>query len=166
MSFWSKCLPGVLVVLLLAPLAHAQRAIFLVRHAEKLYNSDESHVPLSEAGRARAEALAHLLKEAGITAIYSTKTVRTLSTVRPLSLALRLKVTVADQNDAHALVARIRKENATSIVLIVGHANTVPQILYALGYPEEFRIGSDEFDNLFVVQPNGPNPPTVLRLRY
>ncbi|MGH9671155.1 MAG: SixA phosphatase family protein, partial [Terriglobales bacterium] len=140
--------------------------IFLVRHAEKLYDSDETYIPLSKDGQARAEALARLLKDAGITAIYSTQTVRTLSTVRPLSLALQLKVTVADQRNADGLVARIRKQNAKDIVLVVGHANTVPEILRALGYPEEVRIAANEFDNLFVVLPNGSNPPTVLRLRY
>ena len=51
-------------------IACAQRAVFLVRHADRLNESEDS--PLSKAGEARAQLLASLLKDAGITAIYVT----------------------------------------------------------------------------------------------
>lgn len=156
-----------LIAVLLVPLAsEAQRAVILVRHAEKRYNSDEPAVPLSEQGDARAQALAGLLKDAGITAIYSTRTIRTMRTVAPLAKELGLKVTLADQRNPEELLERIRKDHPNGVVLIVGHANTVPQMLRALGDTDRAEIPANEFDNLFVVIPNGSGKPTVLRLHY
>lgn len=156
-----------LLVFLVAPaLCEAQRAVILVRHAEKRYNSDDPATPLSDQGDARAQALADLLKDAGITAIYSTRTIRTMRTAAPLAKQLGLKVTLADQRDPKELVDRIRKEQPNGVVLIVGHANTVPQMLRVLGDTEDVGIPAHEFDNLFVVIPNGSGKPTVLRLRY
>ena len=76
---------AVVAVLLLAQPASAQRTVFVVRHAEKQSESNEPGVPLSEAGRARANRLAAYLKNAGVTAIYSTDFVRTLETAEPLA---------------------------------------------------------------------------------
>jgi broad specificity phosphatase PhoE len=157
---------ALIAVLLVPQAAEAQRAVILVRHAEKRYNSDEPAVPLSEQGDARAQALAGLLKDAGITAIYSTRTIRTMRTAAPLAKELGLKVTLADQRDPEELLERIRKDQPNGVVLIVGHANTVPQLLRALGDTDDVGIPSSEYDNLFVVIPNGSGKTTVLRLRY
>jgi hypothetical protein len=51
-------------------------------------------------------------------------------------------------------------------VLLVGHRETVPALLKALGHPVEIEISETEFDNLFVLTPKADGPPTVLRLRY
>src|SRR5437667_6049036 len=83
---------AVAAVFLLAQSAAAQRAVFVVRHAEKRSESNEPGVPLSEAGRARAGRLAALLKNAGVTAIYSPDFVRTLETAEPLARALKIAV--------------------------------------------------------------------------
>ena len=155
-----------LAFLLVAPLTEAQRAIILVRHAEKRYDSDDPSTPLSDQGDARAHALADLLKDAGITAIYSTRTIRTMRTAAPLAKQLGLRVTLADQKDPEELIERVRKEQPNGVVLIVGHANTVPEMLRVLGDTEEVAIPATEFDNLFVVIPNGSAKATVLRLRY
>jgi broad specificity phosphatase PhoE len=62
--------------------ATAQSTIFVVRHAEK---ADATKDPdLSEAGRARAEALAKALRDAKIAAIYATEFKRTQQTAAPL----------------------------------------------------------------------------------
>ena len=157
---------ALLTLFLVVPLAEAQRAIILVRHAEKRYDSDDPSTPLSDKGDARAQALADLLKDAGITAIYSTRTIRTMRTAAPLAKQLGLKVTLADQKDPEELIERIRKEQPNGVVLIVGHANTVPELLRVLGDSEGVDIPATEFDNLFVVIPNGSVKPTIIRLRY
>ena len=65
--------------------AQAQKAVFLVRHAEKV---DESEDPLlSAAGKARARALARSLRTAGVKAIYVTQYKRTGLTAAPLAAA-------------------------------------------------------------------------------
>jgi broad specificity phosphatase PhoE len=160
------------VVLLLAQPAAAQRAVFVVRHAEKQTESNEPGVPLSEAGRARANKLAALLKSAGVTAIYSTDFVRTLETAEPLARALKIAVrkysaTGPDgKPDLQPLAARLKAEHARDIVLVVGHSNTVPPLLKAFGCAEDITIAASQYDDLFAVVPRGDGPPVLLRLTY
>jgi broad specificity phosphatase PhoE len=52
----------------------AEPTIFVVRHAEKAQGGDEKDPDLSGNGRARAELIAEVLKDAGITAIYRDRT--------------------------------------------------------------------------------------------
>lgn len=149
------------------PAAAAQQAIFLVRHAEKIEESMQAlDTPLSKAGRARARLLAETLKDSGITVIYATRAVRTQDTAAPLARALGLEVKIIDQDHPHAVVERLRSRNSKDVVLIVGHSDTLPDILYELGYAPRVKIRPEEYSNLFVVIPRGDKPPSVLRLRF
>ena len=144
--------------------AHAQKAVLLVRHAEKV---DESRDPLlSAAGNERAVALSRHLRTAGVTAIYVTEYQRTSLTAAPVAAATRVKPVVVPADHRQELVDRMRKENADDVVLVVGHSNTIPEILALLGHAPPVTIASAEHDNLFVVVPRVGGAPTVLRLRY
>src|SRR4029453_5154528 len=84
----------------------SQSTIFIVRHAEKADNSKDAE--LSEAGRARAEALANMLRDSKISVIYTTEFKRTQQTAAPLAKALRLTITTLPAANNAALVARLR----------------------------------------------------------
>jgi len=149
---------------------HAQEAVLVVRHAEKVSDTDER---LTDAGRARARSLAKMLKDAGVSAIYATDTERARDTAKPLADALGLKLTGYDTGagmrgpaDARPFVAMLAKEHAKDVVLVVGHTNTIPDLLKALGCPGDLKIAPDEYDNLFVVVPRPSGPATLMRLRY
>jgi broad specificity phosphatase PhoE len=144
--------------------ALAQQAVIVVRHAEKV--DDSRDAALSAAGEARANRLADILGDAGVTAIFATEFQRTRRTVEPLAARLRLPVVAVPASDTTGLVARIRTEQPRGIVVVSGHSNTVPEILRALGAVEAIAIGDAEYDNLFVVVPRGEGPPLLLRLRY
>ena len=142
--------------------------VFLVRHAEradagmaaaKVAGADPE---LSDAGKARANALAALLKDAKITAILTTKYKRTRDTAQPLAMAAGVTAVAIDPNDAAGLLDKVKA--AAGNVLIVGHSNTVPDALKALGITEPVTIDEDQFDNLFVVI-RGARP-TLIRLHY
>lgn len=156
----------------LADSAVGQTAIFLVRHAEKASDANEASVPLSVAGRARAERLAEMLANAGISGIYATETDRARQTAEPLARARKLEIRAyaprgADGKSAPRLIVdRLKKEAPTETVLVVGHSNTVPEILAALGHVEKVEIASSQFDDLFLVVPREGAAPTVLRLKY
>lgn len=163
------------VTLLLAAVADAavgQTAIFLVRHAEKATEANEPAVPLSAAGAARAERLAAILRDSGVDAIYVTDTVRARQTAEPLARARKLEVRSyaprgADGKPAPQLVVdRLKKEAPAGRALVVGHSNTLPEILATLGYAEKVEIPTSQFDDLFVIVPREGAPPTVLRLKY
>lgn len=167
-----KRLALTVLAIALADAAGGQQTILLVRHAEKATDANEVSVPLSEAGTARAARLAEMLKSAGITAVYATDTVRARRTAEPLAKAAGLEVRLYAPKDAEGkpapriLLDRLKKEEPRGVVLVVGHSNTVPEILAALGYPEKVEIPATQFDDLFVVTPRAEGPPTVVRLKY
>jgi broad specificity phosphatase PhoE len=144
--------------------AGAQEALLIVRHAEKADASKDP--PLAPAGEARARALAALLRDAKVTAIVTTEFLRTRATAEPLARALKLEPRVQSSKDSAALAARLKKDHAGDRVLVVGHVNTVPELLAAFGATEKVTLGEQDYDNLFVVVPRKDGPPTVLRLRY
>ncbi len=159
---------GVILALLLiaatASRASGQEAIYLVRHAERASTAADS--PLSAAGEARARSLATSLHDAGITRIYTTELRRTIQTAAPLALAINVTPTVVAAGDSPSLIASVRSTKPHDRLLIVGHSNTVPDMLRALGVSPAITIADNEFDNLFIVIPKGDAPPIMLRLRY
>ena len=53
-----------------------------------------------------------------------------------------------------------------SLLLVVGHSNTVPLLLVAFGIPGPHSIGDDEYDDLFVLQLEDGEKPVLLHLHY
>lgn len=155
------------VVMSLSIPALAQQTIFVVRHAERadagtagatmMANDPE----LSEAGRARAQSLAAALKDAKITAIYTTEYKRTRQTAEPLASALGLEVTVVPARDMAALVEKLK---GAGNALVVGHSNTVGPIIERLGVAGPVTLGDEDYDNLFVVVRG--EKPTLVRLHF
>lgn len=131
--------------------------IFLVRHAER---ADAGGAPqkdpsLSQIGQARAEALAQTLKDSGIRYIFVTEFRRTQQTAQPLASALKIPLTTVVAEETAALVGQIQK--ADGAVLVVGHSNTIPEIIRALGLKQPVKIGESSYDDLFLVIP-GAHP--------
>lgn len=158
----ARFLVAVLSFLAAVPLG-AQEVVYVVRHVEQGRGEDPA---LTEAGRRRAEALAALLGEAGITAVYATEARRTRETAEPLARALGLEIRRVPREETEALIARMAREEPRGRVLVVGHSQTVPRILAALGHGEEVSIGREEYDHLFLVVRSGEGPPVVLRQRF
>ena len=148
----------------LAPPAFAQKAIVVVRHAEK---ADSSTDPvLSALGTARAEALAKALASLEVKAVYVTQYQRTALTAAPLMKAAGLQPIQVHSDESAQLVERMKKEHPSDVVLTVGHSNSVPRILKLLGAAENIQLGENDYDNLFIVVPAASGPPTLLRLKY
>ena len=147
--------------------AQAPTTIFLVRHAEKAGEPTDRDPELSEAGRERAAALARLLGDANISAIYSTPYIRTEKTAAPLAEKLGLDVTITPitRTFVQDLAATLRREHAGETVLVVGHSNTVPQTITALGVPIE-DLEDHEYDWLFVVTLMGDESASLTKLRF
>lgn len=140
--------------------ATAQSTIFIVRHAEK---ADATKDPdLSEAGRARAEALAKTLRDANITAIYATEFKRTQQTAAPLAKVLGITVTILPAKDNAALMAKLRASNGNT--LVVGHGDTIPDLIKALGISDPINIAENDYDNLVAVVLD--QKPHLIRLHY
>ena len=124
---------------------------FLVRHAERATISGRipSDTGLSAAGKARAMALAQELKDAKITAIYTTEYKRTRETAMPLARLAGIRPEVVPADDLRALTGKLKR--ASGNVLVVGHSNTLPQIINALGVRPRVTVSESDYDNLFLV---------------
>jgi len=158
-----------LVAQLAAGVAAAQQEVILVRHAElqgAAAMADAKFIRLSKDGKARAARLAEILKDSGVAAIYVTDFARTRETAVPLSRELARELTVVPKGDPRDLVQRMRKEHPGETVLIVGHTDTLPGLIKALGHPAEIRIEPNDYGNLFVVTPRPEGAPGFVRLRY
>ena len=146
---------------LLVSAAAAQSTIFIVRHAEKAGGSGDDP-DLSEAGRARADSLANLLKDTGISAIFATEVKRTQQTAAPLAKLLHLDPTIIPAKDTAALVTRLRASSGN--VLVVGHGNTIPDLIKAFAITTPINIAENDYDNLFLLIPD--EKPRLIRLHY
>jgi broad specificity phosphatase PhoE len=143
--------------------------VIVVRHAEKV---DDSADPLlSEAGSARARALAEALQDAGVTAIYTTQLQRTRLTAEPLARAMAIAPVVIGtgspvQTHVDRIADRIRESDVGGIVVVVGHSNTVPLIVSALGGPDINSIEDEEYDHMFVLTLRPDASPLLVRAQY
>jgi phosphohistidine phosphatase SixA len=163
------------------PTGNPPRAIYLVRHADKLGDD------LSPTGELQAEKLADLLQDAGITSIYTSQIPRTKATAQPLiqRLAARgqtprvfevaFSKALKDHPDDPALLASygqavrttMSRESVNEIVLVVGHDATVPAVIKSFGYTGPVSIKPDEFDHLFLLLPRGgQRPPGFLHILH
>ena len=149
------------ISLLLITAANAAPVIFIVRHAEKT-GAGGNDPDLSLQGRKRADALAHILKDSQITAIFVTEFKRTQKTAAPTAKASHVSPTVVPANDIRALVEKLRALNSDA--LVVGHGNTIPDLLQALGVTTPVSIPEDDYTEIFAVLVG--DAPHLLRLHY
>jgi 2,3-bisphosphoglycerate-dependent phosphoglycerate mutase len=145
--------------------------IVVVRHAEKELGAI-SDAPLSPEGEQRADRLAQMLGDAEpfgrIQRIYVTNTRRTQQTALRLSQRLGINSEVLDaKTEPGDLAERVLDENRGGRALIVGHSNTVPDIVKALtGENDVPPMGEDEFGTLYVVTVPSIGPASILRMKY
>ena len=141
--------------------------VIIVRHAEKAPTPADDP-PLSAAGETRAKELWDVVKDAGVDAIITTQFVRTKETAAPTAKMLKLTpqvINTSDGNHAKAVAAAIRK-HAGQTVLVVGHSNTVPSIIAALGADKPPAICDLEYDNLYVVTLGARGKPPLIHSKF
>jgi len=150
-------LPALLVFLFLTS---CHQTFYIVRHAEKEMTGGTGTMmsndpPLSEAGKQRAEALKETLKGKRIGYVFSTNTIRTQSTAEPVRVYFNLVTETYQPIPDQLFISRLLslKKN----VLIVGHSNTVDDIVNKLCSSVKIPADLPEtaYDNLFVIRKKG-----------
>ena len=134
------------------------KPVYVSRHLQKREGNDPS---LTDEGAANAQKLAAMLADKGITAIFVTPTRRTTQTAEPLAKRLGIAITTYDPRDPAALVRTVAA--AGGPVLIVGHSNTVPDLVAAFGGTRPAPMSEEDFGTLFVVEPDGTVAATEVR---
>jgi len=151
--------------LAVSPLAAQASTVILVRHGEKV---DESSDPdLSEAGKARAQALRRVLADFPVQRVFVTNYKRTQQTAAPTAEAARVAPSIIPARGGAPIFAdSIRNAPAGSAVLVVGHSNTLSAIIEALGGPKIGDLCDKEYATLLIVELRAGQPARLIRASY
>lgn len=150
--------------------SQATTTIIFVRHAEKAVDGT-SDPGLSAAGQRRVAELTRQLVDAdvvaGVDAIYVTQYRRTQDTARPLADALDLPINQYDAADTETVLETILKRHKGKIILVVGHSNTLPELIANLGASKKVPpIAEGEYDNIYVISIPWFGKTKTIRLRF
>ena len=132
--------------------------VFVMRHLQAESGEDPG---LAEAGRREAQLLAGWFKNRDQpSAIFVTRYRRSQETAAPLAAKLRIRPIVYDPSNNDALIEAVKAESGN--VLVVGHSNTVPDIVERLGGTRPAPIPHHEHGDIWRVSKGGDR---VERLR-
>ncbi len=152
--------------------SQATTTVIFVRHAEKAVEPADDP-GLSEAGKRRAAELARQLVDAdvvpmkGVDAVFSTPYRRTEETAKPVADALGLTINAYDAADTELFIEELVREYKGKIILVVGHSNTVPEMIGNMGASKKVPpIAENEYDNIYLVSIPWFGKTKTIRLRY
>lgn len=140
--------------------------VILVRHAEKKIEPENPDPDLAPDGFERAQEIARMFADSGISVIYATQYKRTQQTVKPLADRTGVTVSLLDSKQTEELVSRIQTTHRGQTVFIAGHNNSVPAIVSILSGETYPLIPESEYDNLYVVTIYRFGKARVLKLKY
>jgi phosphohistidine phosphatase SixA len=144
--------------------------VVVIRHAEKETVS-AADPALSAAGEARAALLARMFGEpkgvGRLDAIYVSATLRSRLTAAPLAERLGIVPIVAGAGDPKGLARRVLRENGGKRVMVIGHINTVSEIVAALSGRRDIpSIDERDFATMYVVTVPRIGRANLVRLSY
>lgn len=152
--------------------SQATTTVIFVRHAEKAA-APAADPGLNESGKRRAAELARQLADAdvvpgvGVDAVFSTSFRRAAETAKPVADALDLQVMTYDASDTETFLETIVREYKGKIILVVGHSNTVPEMIANIGASKNVPpIAENEYDNIYLVSIPWFGKTKTIRLRY
>ena len=130
----------------------AAPSFYVVRHLHT--PSGERDPDLLAEGRRAAQALASWFRPGQAPrAIYVSDYRRTRQTAAPLAARLGLTPIVYDPADTPALAARVRAGPLPA--LVVGHSNTVPDIVVQLGGTRPGPLVHEDFGDIWLISADG-----------
>ncbi len=140
------------------PASGAPTLLILVRHAEKTAGGPDPS--LSPEGQDRAGALAHVLADLEIDALYASQFQRTQLTLQPLSDRIKVAIETDEISGeveawAAAFAVRLLAEHRGQTVVVAGHSNTVPVLARLLGAMDVPDLEESDYDDLFMVYRSG-----------
>ncbi|HUQ96630.1 MAG TPA: phosphoglycerate mutase family protein [Chitinophagaceae bacterium] len=142
---------GLIIFICAVCLGCSPTTFYIVRHAEKEAAVMTPDVPLSAQGTQHAQALKAALQEKQIAKIFSTAYVRTVATAQPLSEALHIPIETYNAADTGFI--NVLKKYKGINVLIVGHSNTVDDLVNGLtGKMILHDLPDTQYGDLFIVK--------------
>ena len=123
----------------------AQPNIYVMRHLHT--PAGVSDPDLTDEGKKYAAAVSHSFQRDPPDVIYVSSTKRAQQTAAPLAERLKLTPKIYDPRDTPGLIASVSAETGT--VLIVGHSNTVPDIVEKLGGQRPDDLSHEDFGDIW-----------------
>jgi phosphohistidine phosphatase SixA len=123
---------------------------YVMRHLHKAEGSADPG--LTAEGQRQAQVLASRFGARPPAVIYVTDTRRARETAAPIAARLQLEPRVYDPRDPAGLVSDLQKD--PNPALIIGHSNTVPEIVAALGGARPAPIAETDYGTIYHV--SGP----------
>lgn len=150
--------------------------VYLVRHAERA-DEPRQDPPLTEKGTARAQELARILGNADIKAIITSQFSRTKLTAEPIAKQANVNVTSISLSLSPSDPRMISEQSTTEVtnkilersgesVLVIGHSNSIPDVIKMLGGDVTAVIDERKFDDLFVVTVYAKGKAKVAHMKY
>ena len=129
-----------LVCVFIIDTAAQEKTILLVRHAEKIDDSQDPE--LSPQGKERAQRLVKTIGKYKPGGFFSTDFKRTRDTLVPLAAKREKKIEIYDPRKPQELIDTIMKSKTKRFV-ISGHSNTIPGLANLIAKKEVFRNLND-----------------------
>ncbi len=150
--------------------------VFLIRHAER-EDEPRQDPPLKKEGVVRSQELSRLLSNAGIKAIFTSQFTRTKQTAEPLAaklglttmpFTLKINPSNSRQIAAESTTEVTNKilERAGESILVIGHSNSIPDVIKMLGGDVVPTIDERKFDDLFIVTVYAKGKARVVQMKY
>lgn len=140
------------------------KTIIVVRHAEAEPGPRGADPALTADGRTRALELARVLADTPLRTVYTTHYQRSRMTAEPLPRHAGEKPTVIDE--VARTLSALQAEPWGATALVIGHSNTVPELVRGLTGQ---TLPGDEpiiFDRMWVVTLTRDGGASLLRLHY
>jgi 2,3-bisphosphoglycerate-dependent phosphoglycerate mutase len=147
-------------------LTSCTQTFYIVRHAEKADNSDDP--VLSNAGIQRTVLLQNYMADKGIDTVFSSDKKRTILTGLSVALEQQIPQIVIKQGNAIELnkfIARLKKISGNTQILVVGHTNTIKEIIRGLTTQIIDDIPESQYGNLYIIKKTG-NDITLEQTHY
>lgn len=159
-----------------------ETTILLVRHAERGegeptagecpppgmggFLTESGGPSVTEEGKGRAAALAHVASEASVSAVYVTELCRSQWTAKPFFDRAGVAPTQLAASDVRGLIRHVSVNHGGRVVLVVSHRDRIPQIVEGLGSDLVPEFADGDYDDLFVITVYRRGKPKILRLKY
>jgi broad specificity phosphatase PhoE len=169
---WLAALAGLFIIGLATwfLLSMTTTTVIVVRHAEKELSTIDDP-PLSQVGEQRAEVLARMFgsrEGAGrIAAVFASDTRRAQRTAEPLAARLGIQVKTLPAADVSGLIREIQANYRGRNVFVVGHSNTVPEIVRRLSHDTDVPPMSDaDYGTMYIVTIPTLGRASILKITY
>jgi broad specificity phosphatase PhoE len=128
--------------------------IYIVRHAEKDISDPKNQDPeLNDSGRNRAKDLNKKLKNQQIDAVFSSKFKRTKQTGAAVAERNGVSIIEYDAHNYKAISELVKTKYKNKRVLIIGHSNTVLELIESFGAARPLAaLSDDDYDFFFEVK--------------